>query len=91
MRTIYAIYDNKAKTLFGPLMTEHSVHIALRTFANVMRDDTRGNNIRNHPKDFDLYQLAHLDQNDETRITADPRVVCLGTDMLAEILNTSEQ
>lgn len=61
---LYAIYDNKAGAIVGPIMQHKHIATALRLFTDMMADPT--SIAAKHPADFDLIHLGYL--NDDVTI-----------------------
>lgn len=79
MNKIYAIFDNLAMTITGPLMTFKANAAAIRTFSDIAGDAQT--NIGKHPADYDLLQVGHID--DQGNITVYRETVITGEQWLA--------
>lgn len=58
MKNIYAIKDNVARAIVGPLICENADAVAIRMFSDLLGDKTL--TIGQHPGDYDLLQLGYL-------------------------------
>lgn len=76
--TIYAIYDNVAKSLAGGLYLHKHEASAVRFFADVASDPQTM--VAKHPQDFDLVRLGHLR---DLVITQDYATVLKGSTWIA--------
>nr|DAO19641.1 MAG TPA: DNA binding protein [Microviridae sp.] len=61
MYRLYALFDNKANTTFGPVMTCRTQAEALRYFGDITADPQSLPG--KHTGDFDLIELATYDEN----------------------------
>lgn len=86
MRKIYAVYDNKAGDITGPLFLAAADAVAIRNYSDVASQPET--TIGQHPTDYDLVTLGTLMQNPEQQdcpVEIDPtyRVVLTGSQWLA--------
>lgn len=72
-----AVYD-RATEAYGAIMTNHNRGQAIRAF----RDEcnSKESMLNKHPSDYELYQLAHYDQN-LGEITPDHDLLARAEDM----------
>lgn len=67
---IYTVYDNKAMSIIGMLMTHAHEAAAIRAFTDIVNDER--SMLARHPEDFDFIRLGWLE---DTTITPDFAVV----------------
>lgn len=88
--TIYAIYDNVAKTITGGLHLHKHQASAIRFYSDVAL--TKDTNVNRHTEDYDLVQLGHL--KDNSALQSDYKVILTGKTWLAaqnEALKTENE
>lgn len=91
IKQIYAIFDEVAQQLFGPIMVLPNDAVARRTFQDALF--TPGAIMTTHPQDFTLFHLGSL--NLETGLitprseapTQDNACVIIAGDVLVELTN----
>lgn len=79
---LYAIYDNKAETIIGPVISEKHDAAAIRTYTDLLREPKVS--LSQHPADYDLIGLGSIHNiAGEIAINPQTRLILSGAQWLA--------
>lgn len=77
---VYAIYDKKAVLYKSPYLS-HNEDVAIRMFGNAVNGAE--SELSAYPEDFDLYRLAHFNDEDGTyNNEPSPTIICNGQNVV---------
>lgn len=75
-RCIYAVYDNISQRIIGGLIIEPSAPPAIRAFHDALQH--KDSLLAQHPADYNLYFLGHIEDNGTIDPSFPPECVATG-------------
>lgn len=82
---VMAIKDTASQTFATPFFPP-AEQVAIRSVGDLVNAPDRGNQIANHPEDYELYELGFFDDNTGLIVSnAEPRLVARCKDLLKKV------
>jgi len=82
MRYKIVCIRDRVADVFGQPIFVASIGQAIRSFGDEINNKREGNNLANHPEDFDLYLLGEFDDNSAEFSQERPKQIAVGKDLV---------
>lgn len=80
MKVIVALKDTAARVFGTPFVVQAAAQ-AVRSLRDEVNSAESTSDVRRHPDDFELYEVAHFDDDTGTVVPVGPQLLCRAKDL----------